>query len=275
VNDLAPGDRVIPTHHYTARASGDGAREGVITNQASRELQLVARGKLMRVPANMPDDVAAVFGLNAQTAYSMIRRLRLRDGARVLVTSAGASVSLAVVAALRAKSITTFAATTSPHVAQTLDALGVAGTLVVDRDGPPFRATMAVNEFAAACGGFDAVIDPFFDLHVEKAVEILAPFGQYITCGLAGQNPNSRRAAGVEAPIDGTRLLTLVGLKNISIIGNCLGLTDDLAAALDDYAAGRLRTFVDSVFTGDDVAPFLSRTFGGARIGKVAYRFAD
>lgn len=46
---------------------------------------MVPSAKLKRIPDAMPDDVAATFSLNAQRAYSIVRRLRLHDGARVVV----------------------------------------------------------------------------------------------------------------------------------------------------------------------------------------------
>lgn len=51
-------------------------------------------------------------------------------------------------------------------------------------------------------------------------------------------------------------------------------MSADLEQALGDYAAGALLVVTDSVFTGDDVAPFLNRTFNdGERFGKVVYAY--
>lgn len=63
-------------------------------------------------------------------------------------------------------------------------------------------------------------------------------------------------------------------VKNLTIIGNCIGLTQDLRNALADYSAERLPVVVDSVYQKDDAAPFLRRTFADPdRFGKVVFRY--
>ncbi len=75
-------------------------------------------------------------------------------------------------------------------------------------------------------------------------------------------------------PFGLTSLLQTAIMKNLSIVGNCIGLSDGLERALSDYAAGALLVVTDSVFTGDDVAPFLNRTFNDReRFGKVVYAY--
>jgi hypothetical protein len=53
---LGVGDRVLTDHHYTgASASSGQVPEGVVTNQASKELQVVSSWQLQRVPECMPE----------------------------------------------------------------------------------------------------------------------------------------------------------------------------------------------------------------------------
>lgn len=273
---LAPGDRVVPDQHYTGKGIDDeGVAEGVITNQGSREYQTYHFKRLVRVPDAMPSEVAAGFSLNAQTAYSMVRRLGVERGMKVLVTAAGSNTSLFLIGALRARDAEVYVTTSTERFVPRLEALGVAGVLRVDRGEHGFRKDDRVTAFARDLGGFDHVADPFYDLHLEKAVELLKPFGKYITCGLAGQNPNSKRAAGVE-PVAANRVMTLVILKNLSIVGNCIGVHDDLRLALKDYSDGRLRTVVDSVHGETESRAFLDRTFNDReRFGKVVFRYED
>ncbi|HEX5875774.1 MAG TPA: medium chain dehydrogenase/reductase family protein, partial [Pyrinomonadaceae bacterium] len=87
VTSVEVGDRVIGDCFY----HGGGrtpARQGVVTNHASKEYQVVAESKIIRIPDPMPDDVAASFTIGAQTTYSMVRKLNLEPGANVLVTAA-------------------------------------------------------------------------------------------------------------------------------------------------------------------------------------------
>ena len=58
-------------------------------------------------------------------------------------------------------------------------------------------------------------------------------------------------------------------------MGNCLGTTEDLKNALQDYASGDLKVIIDSVFTGNQVGAFFDRTYNAPdRFGKVVYRYS-
>jgi NADPH:quinone reductase-like Zn-dependent oxidoreductase len=276
VPSLVVGDRVISDHHFEgATWIAPGVRGGVVTNQASRGYHVVSARKVRRIPSSMPDDVAATFSLNAQTAYSMLRRLELRPGSNVLVTSAVSNASLFTLAAIRAHDVRVYAATSSARWVDRLRAIGAEDVLVVERNLAGFRDAAHVGEFAATIGGFDYVIDPFFDLHIEKAVEIMNPFGRYITCGLVGQNEFAAASAGVATRAPSANLLLgQMMMKNLTLIGNCIGLSSDLDAAVRDYERGSFRPPLDAVFSGEQAAGFLDRTFNDPdRFGKVAFRY--
>jgi NADPH:quinone reductase-like Zn-dependent oxidoreductase len=273
VTGLRPGDRVMPNHAYTGRTGAEG-HGGVVSNQSSREFHVVAASRLRRIPDGMPDEVAGGFSLNAQTAYSMVRRAGVARGEAVLVTAARSNTSLFVIAALRARGARVFAATSSVDCAGRLEALGAEAVIPLAGRGTCFRDTGAVDAAAAELGGFACVIDPMFDAHVEKALQVLAPFGRYVTCGLVAQTPDSQRHSGLDGRLDGTRLLEACMVRNLTIIGNCIGLTEDLDDAARDYAAGAFRPPVDSVFGGERAAAFLDRSFNAAdRFGKVVFQY--
>jgi hypothetical protein len=60
--------------------------------------------------------------------------------------------------------------------------------------------------------------------------------------------------------------------KNIEIIGNCLGTTEDLANGISSYTAGKYDVIVDSTYSGKEVDKFLQRTYVDKdRIGKVVF----
>lgn len=278
VVDLTPGDRVVSNHHFAGRVAGDdGVRDGVASNQASRGHHLLAARKLRRVPEGMPDDVAATFSLNGQTAFSMVRRLELRPGTNVLVTSAASNTSLFILAALAHRQVNVYVVTSSEKHVTRLRELGVRDVHVVGRNLAGFRDSTSVTAFAESVGGFDYILDPFFDLHVDKAVELLNPFGKYITCGLVGQNEHVAASSGVRAePPNAGRVLGLLIVRNLSIIGNCIGLSTDLDAAMGAYVDGRFRPVIDSVYTGEEAGAFLDRTFNDSnRFGKVVFRYTQ
>jgi hypothetical protein len=63
-------------------------------------------------------------------------------------------------------------------------------------------------------------------------------------------------------------------VKNLTIVGNCLGLGDDLLHAVADFDAGRFSAVTDSEFGGSQTAEFLDRTFNDRRrFGKVIFRY--
>lgn len=269
VTTLAAGDRVVPDHHFTgAGDERDGVREGVATNQASRAYHVLDERKLVRVPAGMRDEAAAAVGIGAQTAYGIARRLAPEPGARVLVTSASSNTALFVLGALARRGVRAVAATSSARFADRLRSLGAESVVPTGRE--------AIVAAARRVGGFDFVVDPFFDLHLMAAVEALRPFGTYVTCGLAGQTEHAARAAGAAGPLDVRDVMAYAMTKNLTLVGNCLGLTADLERALADHAAGALPVTVDSVFERDaDAAAFLDRTFNSReRFGKVVFRYA-
>jgi hypothetical protein len=54
-----------------------------------------------------------------------------------------------------------------------------------------------------------------------------------------------------------------------------LGLKEDLEGALADYAQGRFRFALDSVYGGDDAHGFLRRTYSDrTRFGKVVFKYS-
>ncbi len=277
VTRCAPGDRVIPNHEYLGYAAySDGVRQGVATNQASRAFHVFAERKLMRVPDAMPSEVAAAFSIGGQTSCAMARKLHAQPGGRALVTAASSNTSLFLIAALRRLGVDVYATTTSAHHVPALRALGVRDVLCVCRAGRGLRDGDALVEFARSVGGFDYVVDAFFDLHLQKCVEALNPGGVYVTCGLAGQTAYSAKASETEGPIDMRDVMGAAMQKNLTIVGNCIGLTSDLEDALAAYEAGAFHVPVDSVYSGVDVAPFFDRTYNAPeRFGKVVFRYGE
>ncbi len=274
VTDLKPGDRVMGDNHYLgAGDAGRDYREGVPTNAASQEVQAFHRAKLIAIPREMPDAVAAAFTIGAQTAYSMVRKLAPAAGANVLVTSARSNTSLFTINALKKHGVNVYATSTSARREPELAALGVRELFVVD-PAAGWAGQARLQAIVRAIGGFDGVIDPFFDLHLSPAVEVLAAGGRYITCGhydqylgLIGQ------ASPYERP-DLYRTLLAAIWKNVQIICNCVGLTGDLQQAIADYVAGDFTVVLDSVYNGAAIGAFLDRSFNaGDRFGKVVYAF--
>jgi NADPH:quinone reductase-like Zn-dependent oxidoreductase len=261
------GDRVIGDSSYPYAVVG--AHAGVPTNHASCRFRILHESKLMTIPAAMPDEVAAGFGVAAQTSYSMIRRLAPSPGASVLVTAARSATSLVALGALRARSLRVYAATTATEPNGAFDALDVERVVRLDPARPDWDSPLRL--LAEEIGGFDYVVDPFFDVYLERVIGLMSLGGRYVTCGLrapsAGENGRhgDLRAVMVEA-----------FARNVELIGNCLGSSEDLAAAVDDYARAQLPIPVDSIFDAASGAAYLDRSFNARdRFGKVVCRYDD
>jgi NADPH:quinone reductase-like Zn-dependent oxidoreductase len=274
VTGVRIGDRVMGDNHYLGTGdASQGYREGVPTNAASQEYQSFHLAKLRTIPPEMSDAVAAAFSIGAQTAYSMVRKLELTPGANVLVTAARSNTSLFSICALKKHGVNVYVTSSSSRFEPELRALGVRELFVVD----PMLGWAKhehLQVLARAIGGFDGVIDPFFDLHLNSAVAVLAAGGRYVTCGRYDQYLD---LIGRESPYgrpDLRHVVLAAILKNVQIIGNCVGLTSDLDQAIADYVAGDFSVTIDAVYAGQQIGVFLDRSFNaGDRFGKVVYCF--
>jgi NADPH:quinone reductase-like Zn-dependent oxidoreductase len=271
VAGLAPGDRVIANASYPD-SGVPGLAPGLPTNSASCERLVVHAARLFPIPATLPDPVAAAFGIGAQTCWSMARRLKLREGQSVLVTAARSNTSLFAIQALRLQPVRIFALTTSDSDHDRLRELGAERVLRVPAEIADLSESAEVVAAARGVGGFNAVVDPFADLWLGRVVNVMAFFGRYVTCGVYDQYTRFVGEEFRHRGQSGQELLVTIFMKNLSVIGNCLGHREDLRRALADYQAGRVPVVLDSVHAGDAIGPFLERTYNAPdRFGKVVF----
>lgn len=270
VSKFGVGDRVIGNSNWSG-SKDKTVPDGVPTNHGSREHQLFHQEKLVKIPESMPTEVAAAFGIGAQTVYSMVRKLDLQPAATVLVTAAKSNTSLFAIQALRKFDVNVYATSTSKALENELKMLGVKRLLEI---APQKHDFASLHDLILEIGKFHAVIDPFSDLHLEGTLPLIANGGSYITCGLhdqysrlIGEEPEGRE-------INFKEVMTRVMIENIRLIGNCLGVTKDLENALHDYASDRFDICLDSVFSDGQIGEFFTRTYNSRnRFGKVVYRY--
>jgi NADPH:quinone reductase-like Zn-dependent oxidoreductase len=269
VTQVVPGDRVIPNCCWPPQPGN--RHTGVPSNHGSRELQVLPGDSVMRVPPAMDVAVAACFSIGGQTSHSMVRRLSLSSGERVLVTAPRSNTSLFVLAALAGLNVEVHGVTGSGRDAARLRTLGIANLVTADaRGGPIARAAGFAGALEA--GGYHAVADPFSDLYLAQVAPLMAFNARYVTCGWEDQS--SSYTGVVRPPSEIGRLMGHVMMRNLAILGNCLGATEDLRQALARHEAGHFPVVLDSVFQ-DDPAGFLRRTYTSPeRFGKVAFLHA-
>jgi NADPH:quinone reductase-like Zn-dependent oxidoreductase len=275
VEGFAVGDKVIGDYSYVgAQFVETSYRQGVTTNHSSTEYQSFDANKIIKIPTTMPDEVAGAFSVNAQTAYSIVRKLGVKEGDNVLVTAARSHTSMFAINGLRKFKANVYAVTTSKGYEEQFARLGVKELLQVDPQRNNLVEDTRVWEVARAVGGFDQVVDPFYDVYLPKVVYVMAPGGKYISCGFWGQY---QHIIDQKAPDPNLRLhqaLSYAIANNLQILFNCLGDSNDLRDAIDDYAAGDLKVVIDSVHTGNEVGAFLTRSYMAPdRFGKVVYQY--
>ncbi len=271
VTGFRPGDRVISNNQYPV-SGVDGLLAGVTTNYASQRIWAAHEAKIIKVPPEMPDEVAAGFSIGAQTSYGMLRRLGLREGAAVLVTAARSNTSLFIINALRKLNVEVYATTTSTGLDAFYRDLGVRHLIHAGAGTGSFLEYEAVRQVMKETGGFDAVIDPFYDVNLGRVIDVIAANGKYITCGNSNQFQNGPGQALQPGDRDFHFILDHAMSNNIEIIGNCLGSREDLEHAIADYVSGTLNVITDSTFRGAQIGEFFERIYNSKeRLGKVIY----
>jgi NADPH:quinone reductase-like Zn-dependent oxidoreductase len=228
------------------------------------------------MPKGMSFVQAAAFTIGAQTAYGMMRRADLRSGNSVLITAARSNTSLFLAHALRSRNIQVFSLSTSERHLRELRTTGAEQIFSPNLLSYKFAGDEPVVLKARELGGFNCVFDPFFDIYLSRVIVLLTTGGRYITCGLFNQH---QEALGLPLPPVMTNYQDAMRhamMNNLQIHGNCLGTTEDLKLALADFEHGHLPIVVDSVFEGDQVEEFLTRSYVSPdRFGKVVYQYTE
>lgn len=265
VHNVRPGDRVIGNCAYPwlgeSRIPG-----GIPTVSASSEWLLLKQAQVIKIPDVLPDAEAAAFALGAQTSYSIVRKLAVQPGQNILITAARSNTALFALNALRTQNVNVYLATSSTVGHDQLKQWGAQEIIQIGRDNALGWA--ALKETAVSLGGFNAIIDPFVDLHLSRFIGLLGFGGRYITCGMLNHTSFSPRDDSA-AEAWHQSLSTLI-IKNISIIGNCLGTTSDIKNAVQDYQRDIFQVPLDSIFSETQPGAFIERTFASPdRLGKV------
>jgi NADPH:quinone reductase-like Zn-dependent oxidoreductase len=224
----------------------------------------------------MPLDVAAGFGSAARLSYGLMSGLRVAKGSNVLVTAGRSGVSLSLIRLLSTLGVHIHVLTSSQADKQFTD-MGVETVFHVAKlaSGPGSECE-AVTRCAIDVGGFQVIIDPFFEHHFTKLVRTLAPGGRYLSCGMGSEIRTMMDASSLATPKQGALKSALLWarLNEIELRLGTRGSDADLKVAIRDYCLGTYKPVIDCWDDGSDVVSFLSRTFDSLdRFGKVVYRF--
>jgi NADPH:quinone reductase-like Zn-dependent oxidoreductase len=167
-----------------------------------------------------------------------------------------------------------YAMTSSLNYSDTLKNRGVKEILQVDLKRNSFLEDPNINTMMKEIGPFDAVIDPFFDVYLPRITELMNFDAKYVTCGFYDQYSLFTKEPFIYRGDSFTRLFMNVMSKNISIIGNCIGLREDGLKAIQDYKDGKFDIIIDKVFSDGQEADFFDLTYNFKdRLGKVVYKY--
>src|SRR5262249_29634759 len=153
--------------------------------------------------------VGGAFMIGAQTSYSMVRKTAPRPGDNVLVTAAKSNTSLFAIQALRKYGANVYALSTSHQNADKFHSLGVQELIVFEPQGGSELASLAKK-----IGGFDIVIDPFYDIYFPVVFDSLAYGARYVSCGVLAQGMD--RMNEPRGNVIPPELLSIMVIKNIT-----------------------------------------------------------
>ncbi|WP_025141522.1 zinc-binding alcohol dehydrogenase family protein [Pedobacter jeongneungensis] len=270
VRSIKVGDRVIPNCDYFIKPLRGVSRKGIPSNRASMAYEFLLEDKLIKIDDGLSDEVAASISIGLQTSYAMIRKAKLKKNSRILVTSGSSNTSLFIIEALRMKGYLPTILTSSLN---TFDALKKEGNEVVlynqlEDLETAFRKSNGLNN------GFDVVFDPFSDVFFEKLLPFVNVNGKYITCGLYKQKPEFIALNQPGSASLGYLLAHMI-MKNVQLIGNCLGNTRDLLNGIEDLKSGRIKVNIENIYQLDNLGPFIEMAFNDKnRMGKVVLKYA-
>lgn len=267
VQEFKVGERVMSNCAYP-NSGKEGVLPGVATNFASLGWLRLHKNKLIKVPETLSSSEAACFSLGSQTASGMIQRSGiLTNGGNPLVLSARSNTSLFIIQQLLSYGITPLCLSTSEWTDEETEKIYPSR---VERVSDALNR--APSEIAEQ--NITHVFDPFFDMNIGNALYYLQTGGTYVTCGLRDQHPmlSSDTPSHAEPVARGALAMSIV--KNVSILGNCLGSKEDLETAIQLQNEKETRIIIDQEYQLEKGIDFIKRSFfDSSRFGKCVLTF--
>ena len=275
IKNLNIGDRVIPMGQYPYAIHPD-VRPGLPTNSASKRIELFHEMQLLKIPDQVPDEIAASFSILGHTVFNMIEKAQIKKEENILITSIRSNTSLALLSALKDLQCNVFGLSSSTGFKDKFLNLGAKEVFLTNKGLYNEEEYNVFRELALKVGGFDIVFDPFADLHLGKVHSLMNINSRYITCGLSNQSRIKEHNYEADYEKIDSKFLNGIIKKNISIIGSCLGNKNHLELGIQKYIEGSFKIQIDKVITGNDIVYFFDRTFNDpTRFGKVIYKYCD
>lgn len=259
VHEIQIGEKVISDCGYEDKV-GTEIMPGVVTNFASLGWLRIHEKKLIKKPENFTTVEGACFSLGAQTAISMINKSGILEcnEKKPIVFSAGSATSIFIIQQLIAHEI-------KPICFSTKNLKKIFGNRVeVD-------CIKNVDKYVDKA---THIFDPFFDINILHGINTLMMGGKYIYCGMLEQHPLLGIKDISRYDNDLRDALKLSIIKNVSILGNCLGKSEDLRYVINLYEREKIKPIIDRVFSLENGLEFINRSFfERSKIGKCVIRY--
>jgi NADPH:quinone reductase-like Zn-dependent oxidoreductase len=214
----------IPSHDYIGSGRPGGFAEYVAVPAENAHC----------VETSLTDIELASFCCAYITGEHMLRRARVSEGERVLVTGASGGVGSGVVQLCRARGAIPYALVGAGKEAA-LISIGAEATITRgEGELPEVVANLTNNK------PIDVVVDTVSGPLLTDLIEILKPQGRYVTCGAMG---------GPIVEIDMRRIY----LKNLEMHGATQGSRKDFEAVLDYVISGKIKPLVAKTYPLEDL----------------------
>lgn len=233
---LYDGDETALAHTDYLGSERDGGFADYVT---------VPAANVHRIESPLTDPELASFPTAYATALRMLNRAGVAAGETVLITGASGGVGSALIqlATVRGARPVALVGNGKADAAVALGAVRA-----VDRDSPDLAAALD------PAGPIDVVADVVGGPRFRDLLNVLRPFGRYVTAG------------GIAGPVVETDLRT-VYLKQLTLVGSSFATHAEFAELVELIRAGRLRPVVAGVYPLRDLAraqaDFVSKRFFG------------
>jgi len=209
----------VPSHDYIGSGRPGGFAEYVA----------VPAENAHSVETTLSDVELATFCCAYVTGEHMLRRARVSESEKVLVTGASGGVGSGVIQLCRARGAIPYALVGAGKE-EAVISIGAEGTFTrTENKLPEAISELTDNE------PIDVVVDTVSGPLLSSLIETLKPQGRYVTCGAMG---------GPMAEIDMRR----VYLKNLEIHGASQGTRKDFEAIRDYVVSGKIKPLVAKTF---------------------------
>ncbi|AIM35481.1 hypothetical protein KO02_01505 [Sphingobacterium sp. ML3W] len=263
VKNLQLEDRVIPNGNYPNNPQ-EPSIIGLPTNKASLEFELFHKSQLIKMPENMSLEEGAGFTIGAQTAFSMKKKLNIKRKQKGLILGFPSNTALFAYNILKSRELDLYIGSRRP-VDYKYD-IPYEKSLIISDDVKRLSQIDKIYEEIKIYGKFDFIIDPFADNNLFRIIDLMGMNSKYVTCGIANQFSTQQHS------IDATDFFSKIIMKNLTIIGNCLGSTADLQKALREFEMGNFEVPIGAIV--NNLNEFMSLTFTKKIVpGKIIFKY--